>query len=208
MNSLNNTNILEQKSWILKKYLLFLRKILKSLIKEIRIKNNDIEIKTTPNNLRALLYILRNHTLCQYKQLIDLACCDVPGKKNRFSISYILYSLRYNARIIIVVKTNEVLALPSVTSLFNSANWLEREVWDLYGIFFDWHPDLRRILTDYGFSGHPLRKDFPLTGFIEVYYNDSKKRLRYEPVELAQEYRTFTLQNPWIQNYHKIMTKK
>jgi NADH/F420H2 dehydrogenase subunit C len=204
----NLFNLIEQKNWFLKKYVHFLQTIFKTLIKEIRIKNNDIEIKTTPNNLCALLYLLQKHTLCQYTQLVDLACCDVPGKKNRFSVSYLLHSVRYNVRLTIIVKTNEVLPLPSVIPFFNSANWLEREVWDLYGIFFDSHPDLRRILTDYGFNGHPLRKDFPLTGFVEVYYNDSKKRLRYEPVELAQEYRTFTLQSPWIQNYQMFMMKK
>ena len=192
-----------QKKFFLKKYVLYLKIILKSVIKEIRFKNNDIEIKTTPNNIRAILYFLQNHTLCQYKQLIDIACSDVLGKERRFSINYLLLSLRYNARLNIVIKTNEVLSLPSITMIYRSANWLEREVWDLYGVFFDSHPDLRRILTDYGFSGHPLRKDFPLTGFLEVYYNDSTKRLSYEPVELAQEYRVFTLQSPWVRNYQQ-----
>ena len=200
--------LLNKKNWLIKKYVLFLKKLLKNLIKEIRIKNNDIEVKTTPSNLRALLYIFKNHSLFQYKQLIDIACYDFPGKKHRFSVTYILYSLKYNNRLIVVVKTNEVIPLPSITSIFSSGDWLEREIWDLYGVFFDAHPDLRRILTDYGFNGHPLRKDFPLTGFIEIYYNDSKKRLRYEPVELAQEYRTFTLQSPWIENYQKFMDNK
>ena len=199
-----NKKIMAQKKFFLKKYVLFLKTILKTVIKTIRLKNNDIEIKTTPNNMRALFYFLRNHSLCQYKQLIDIACSDVPGKKRRFSVNYLLLSLRYNVRLNIVVKTNEVLSLPSITTIYRSANWLEREVWDLYGVFFDFHPDLRRILTDYGFSGHPLRKDFPLTGFVEVYYNDSTKRLSYEPVELAQEYRTFTLQSPWIRNYQHL----
>jgi NADH dehydrogenase (ubiquinone) Fe-S protein 3 len=197
--------ILKQKRWFLRKYAIFLKKVLASIIKEIRIKNTDIEIKTSPNNLRALLYFLQKHTLCQYKQLIEIACSDVPGKTRRFSVTYLLHSIRYNARILVVVKTNEVSPLPSVTALYRSANWLEREVWDLYGIFFESHPDLRRILTDYGFNGHPLRKDFPLTGFLEVYYNDSTKRLSYESVELAQEYRVFTLQSPWIQNYQKLL---
>ena len=199
------TKLLKQKNFFLKKYVLSLKTILKTVIKGIRLKNNDIEIKTTPNNLRALLYFLQKHTLCQYKQLIDIACADVPGKIRRFTVSYLLLSLRYNARLTIVVKTNEVSPLPSIITLYRSANWLEREVWDLYGVFFDLHPDLRRILTDYGFNGHPLRKDFPLTGFLEVYYNDSTKRLSYEPVELAQEYRTFTLQSPWNKNYQKEM---
>ena len=201
---LSKTKFLNQKTFFSKKYVLFLKTILKTVVKEIRIKNHDIEIKTTPNNLCALLYFLQNHTLCQYKQLVDMACSDIPGKTHRFSVNYILLSLRYNTRLTVVVKTNEVSPLPSVTVLYRSANWLEREVWDLYGVFFDLHPDLRRILTDYGFSGHPLRKDFPLTGFLEVYYNDSTKRLSYEPVELAQEYRTFTLQSPWKSNYQKL----
>ena len=202
-----NTQLILQKKWFIKKYSLSLKKVLRTLVKEIRIKNNDIEIKTTANNLRALLYFLQNHTLCQYKQLVEIACSDLPGKKRRFSLAYVLYSLRYNAYLTVVVQTNEVLSLPSVTPIYSSAGWLEREVWDLFGIFFENHPDLRRILTDYGFSGHPLRKDFPLTGFLEVYYNDSTKRMSYEPVELAQEYRTFTLQSPWIQNYQKLMSK-
>jgi NADH/F420H2 dehydrogenase subunit C len=199
------TKLLKQKNFFLKKYVLSLKTILKTIVKGVRLKNNDIEIKTTPNNLRALLYFLQKHTLCQYKQLVDIACVDVPGKIRRFTVNYLLLSLRYNTRLTVVVKTNEVSPLPSLITLYRSANWLEREVWDLYGVFFDLHPDLRRILTDYGFNGHPLRKDFPLTGFLEVYYNDSTKRLSYEPVELAQEYRTFTLQSPWNQNYQKEM---
>ena len=114
--------IMAQKNFFLKKYVLYLRNILKSVIKEIRFKNNDIEIKTTPNNIRAILYFLQNHTLCQYKQLIDIACSDVLGKERRFSINYLLLSLRYNARINIVIKTNEVLSLPSVTMIYRSAN--------------------------------------------------------------------------------------
>src|ERR1700744_2720652 len=112
------SKLIKQKNFFLKKYVLFLKIILKTVIKEIRLKNNDIEIKTTPNNLRALLYFLQNHTLCQYKQLVDIACSDVPGKRRRFSVSYLLHSLRYNTRIHVIVKTNEVLPLPSVTFLY------------------------------------------------------------------------------------------
>jgi NADH-quinone oxidoreductase subunit C len=200
-------SLILQKKWFIKQYVVFLKLVLRTLIKEVRIKNNDVEIKTTSNNLRALFYFLQNHSLCQYKQLVEIACSDLPGKKRRFSLAYILFSFRYNTYLTIVVQTNEVLSIPSVTPIYSSAGWLEREVWDLFGIFFENHPDLRRILTDYGFSGHPLRKDFPLTGFLEVYYNDSTKRMSYEPIELAQEYRTFTLQSPWIQNYQKLMIK-
>ena len=194
--------------WFLKAYVLFLRTVLRNLIKEIRLFNNDIEIKTTPNNLRSLLYFLQNHTLCKYKQLNDVICSDHPGKKRRFSVAYLLFSWHYNSYMTVIVQTNEVLPIPSVTPIFAGAGWLEREVWDLFGIFFEEHPDLRRILTDYGFSGHPLRKDFPLTGFLEVYYNDSTKRMNYEPVELSQEYRSFHLQSPWIENYQKLSSKQ
>ena len=192
------------RKWFIKKYILFLRTVLRKLIKEVRLTNNDIEIKTTANNLRSVLFFLKNHTLCKYKQLSELSCSDRPGKKRRFSLTYVLCSLHYNTYIAVVVQTNEVWPIPSATPVFSGAGWLEREVWDLFGIFFEEHPDLRRILTDYGFSGHPLRKDFPLTGFLEVYYNDSTKRMNYETVELAQEYRSFVLQSPWIQNYQNL----
>jgi NADH dehydrogenase (ubiquinone) Fe-S protein 3 len=188
--------IVKQKQYLLRQYANYLFSLLGSMTKEIRVSNNDIEIKTTSNNLRSLLFFLKCHTLAQYKQLIDIACSDVPGKTYRFTITYLLHSLVYNARVMITVKTNEVISLPSIIQLYESAGWLEREVYDLFGIFFHEHTDLRRILTDYGFSGHPLRKDFPLTGFIEIYYNDSTKRMAYEKPELAQEFRTFTIQNP------------
>ena len=204
----NNKNLSNQKIWLLKSYTQQLSILTGSLIKEIKIKNNNIEIKTTPNKLRSLLSFLKKHTLCQYQQLVDIACSDVPGKKYRFSVSYLLHSILYNARIVVTVKTNEVIPLPSVTQLFESAGWLEREVYDLYGVFFYDHTDLRRILTDYGFSGYPLRKDFPLTGFIEIYYNDSTKRMAYEKVELAQEYRVFSLLNPWVPAYYHNIKKK
>ena len=195
------------RKWFSKKYIFFLKTILKKTVKEISFNKNKIEIKTTPTNLRAVLFCLKTHSLCKYEQLVDMICSDSPGKKLRFSIAYVLYSLKYNSYITIIVQTNEVWPLPSITRIFSAAGWLEREVWDLFGIFFKEHPDLRRILTDYGFSGHPLRKDFPLSGFLEVYYNDSTKRMSYEPVELAQEYRSFALQSPWIQNYKKITLK-
>lgn len=196
--------LIDTRRYLTKKYISFLCRILRNLIKEVRIINNDLEIKTTPNNVRSVLYFLKNHTLCKYKQINDIVCSDHPGKKRRFSVVYVLYSLHYNAYITVVVQTNEVLPIPSVTPIFSGAGWLEREIWDLFGIFFEDHPDLRRILTDYGFNGHPLRKDFPLTGFLEIYYNDSTKRMNYEPVELSQEYRSFILQSPWIQNYKKL----
>jgi NADH:ubiquinone oxidoreductase subunit C len=123
---------------------------------------------------------------------------DFLTKNYRFSVVYDLLSLTYNSRLRLKVFTNELQSLPSSVKIFINANWWEREIWDLYGIYFDQHPDLRRILTDYGFEGHPLRKDFPLSGYIEVRYDDNKKRIVVEPLELTQEARSFTFESPWI----------
>jgi NADH dehydrogenase (ubiquinone) Fe-S protein 3 len=123
---------------------------------------------------------------------------DFLTKNYRFSVVYDLLSLTYNSRLRLKVFTNELQSLPSSVNIFINANWWEREIWDLYGIYFDQHPDLRRILTDYGFEGHPLRKDFPLSGYIEVRYDDNKKRIVVEPLELTQEARFFTFESPWI----------
>lgn len=191
----------EQRKWLQKKQVDYFCLVLGTLSKQIRIKNNEIEIQTTFNNLCSVLTFLQKHTLSQYKQLVDIAAVDQPGKYYRFSVTYLLFSQRYNSRIKVTVQTDEIIPLPSVTSIFNSANWLEREVWDLYGIFFSNHPDLRRILSDYGFSGHSLRKEFPITGFVETYYDDSSKQIIYEKIGLAQEFRTYTLQNPWIKTF-------
>lgn len=185
--------ILVQIDWFSKSYAKFLKNIGFSTIKKIFILKTNIVIKTSNNRLVTILLFLKNHSLCLYKQLIDIAAEDTPKHKNRFRLNYILSSILYNHRVIVSLNTNELTYLPSVTKIFSSAGWLEREVWDLYGIFFTGNTDLRRILTDYGFSGHPLRKDFPLTGFHEIYYSLEKKRILTEPVELAQEYRIFTL---------------
>ncbi len=187
-------NLRKQNNFFSNNYTKRLTKNLGTMCKEIIIKKKDIEIKTTPENLLGLLYFLKNNTLCLYTQLSEIACIDRPKNKLRFTVIYNLYSVHYTSRLYISIQTNEVNSIPSTTDIFASAGWLEREVWDLFGIFFSGHPDLRRILTDYGFQGHPLRKDFPLTGFFEIYYNDSTKRLTYEPVELTQEYRIFTFQ--------------
>lgn len=168
-----------------------LSKSLLNLIIDIRVTNMMLHIKTTPNNLKCVLYYLQNHSLFLFKQLQQITCVDRPDKKLRFTVTYTLYSVKYSANILVTVQLPIEEPLSSVTQLYESANWLEREVWDLFGIFFVDHPNLRRILTDYGFQGHPLRKDFPLTGFIEIYYNDSTKRLSYEPVELSQETRAW-----------------
>lgn len=168
-----------------------LNKSLSKLLVNVRVTHNILNIKTTPNNLKAVLYYLQNHSLFLFKQLQEITCIDRPDKDLRFTVTYTLYSVKYSTNILVTVQLPIEEALPSVTQIYESADWLEREVWDLFGIFFTDHQDLRRILTDYGFQGHPLRKDFPLTGFTELYYNDSTKRLSYEPVELSQETRVW-----------------
>lgn len=143
------------------------------------------------------LKLLRDDVNCQFKQLMDVCGVDWPEDAERFEVVYNLLSLTHNRRIRVKVRTDETTPVPTVTGIFSSANWWEREVWDLYGIYFDGHPDLRRIMTDYGFEGHPLRKDFPLTGYVEVRYDDEQKRIVYEPVKLTQEFRSFDFLSPW-----------
>ena len=149
--------------------------------------------------VKSLLSVLRH--LCdkdqQYTILIDITAVDYPERPERFDVVYNLLSIRQNARLRVKVAVSEDQIVPSATGLFSTAGWLEREVWDMYGIPFSGHPDLRRILTDYGFEGHPLRKDFPLTGYVEVRYDEEKKRVVYEPVTLTQDFRRFDFLSPW-----------
>jgi NADH-quinone oxidoreductase subunit C len=147
--------------------------------------------------IARVLTFLRDDVNCQFKQLMDVCGVDYPGRPERFEVVYNLLSLTHNRRIRIKVWTDEHSAVPTVTGVFNSAGWWERETYDLYGIWFREHPDLRRILTDYGFDGHPLRKDFPLTGYVEVRYDDELKRIVYEPVKLTQDFRNFDFLSPW-----------
>ncbi|MEE8534815.1 MAG: NADH-quinone oxidoreductase subunit C [Kiloniellales bacterium] len=144
-----------------------------------------------------VLGFLRDDQNCQFKQLVDLTAVDFPERAARFEVVYNLLSPRHNQRIRVKLAADEETPVPSVCTVFNSALWYEREAWDMYGIFFSDHPDLRRLLTDYGFEGHPLRKDFPLTGYVEVRYDDDQKRVVYEPVNLVQEFRTFDYESPW-----------
>ena len=144
-----------------------------------------------------VLTFLRDDEACLFKVLIDVCGVDYPDRPERFEVVYNLLSLRHNRRIRVKVATDEASPVPSVTPVFSAANWFEREAWDLYGIFFADHPDLRRILTDYGFEGHPLRKDFPLTGYVEVRYDPEQRRVVYEPVKLTQEFRSFDFMSPW-----------
>jgi NADH-quinone oxidoreductase subunit C len=144
-----------------------------------------------------VLTFLRDDVNCQFKLLVDICGVDYPDREERFDVVYNLLSLTQNNRIRIKVTAGEDVPVPSATAVFSCANWWEREAWDLFGIPFADHPDLRRILTDYGFEGHPLRKDFPLTGYVEVRYDDALKRVVYEPVKLTQDFRTFDFLSPW-----------
>jgi NADH/F420H2 dehydrogenase subunit C len=163
------------------------------------IYNKELSIFIPANKILSILFFLKYHTNCQYKVLSDLCAVDYLNRKKRFNIVYNLLSIQLNNRIRIKVSVNEWEPIDSIITIYQAASWWEREVWDMFGIFFMKHPDLRRILTDYGFEGHPLRKDFPLTGFLEVYYNEVKKRIVYEPINLAQEYRLFEFNSPWNQ---------
>jgi NADH-quinone oxidoreductase subunit C len=149
-----------------------------------------------PSIVRVLTF-LRDDTNCQFTQLMDICGVDYPSREERFEVVYNLLSMRHNQRVRVKLTTDEDTPVLSVTGLFSSAGWFEREAWDMYGIFFSDHPDLRRILTDYGFEGHPLRKDFPLTGFVELRYDDEQKRVVYEPVRLTQDFRSFDFLSPW-----------
>jgi len=181
-------------------YLDYLLKIIPKYLSEsisIKLINNTIHIKIDPNHLLLVINFLKNHYMTQYKTLIAITAADFLKEKKRFKIFYFLLSYKLNNRLILSLNTTDRLPIQSITSFYKGANWYEREVWDLFGIFFVNHPDLRRILTDYGFEGFPFRKDFPQTGFVEIRYDDEKKYVLYEAVELAQEYRFFKYINPW-----------
>uniref|UniRef100_UPI00193A55F3 NADH dehydrogenase [ubiquinone] iron-sulfur protein 3, mitochondrial-like n=1 Tax=Styela clava TaxID=7725 RepID=UPI00193A55F3 len=158
---------------------------------------NELEVMVHPDGILTTMSFLKNNTLCQFESLADLCGNDIPTRVYRFEIVYNLLSLRYNQRIRVKTYTDELTPVDSVCSVYRAANWYEREAWDMYGILFRNHPDLRRILTDYGFDGHPLRKDFPLSGYHEVRWDDEAVRVVRDPVELAQEFRKFDLNSPW-----------
>ena len=157
----------------------------------------ELTIVAQASRIVDLLTTLRDNANYRFIQLIDLCGADYPERERRFDVVYHLLSLKLNARVRVKVMTDEDTPVPSVVGVFPNADWYEREAFDMYGIFFDGHPDLRRILTDYGFHGHPLRKDFPMTGYVEVRYDEALKRVVYEPVKLAQEYRDFDFLSPW-----------
>ncbi len=166
-------------------------------VERYEIATRQLVLWTTPDSLLRLLSFLRDDPNCLFKQLVDVTATDHPANEQRFEVVYNLLSLTQNERIRVKLVTDEDTPVPSAVAVFNSANWFEREVWDMYGVFFSDHPDLRRILTDYGFEGHPLRKDFPLTGYVELRYDEDLKRVVYEPVKLVQEFRSFDFTSPW-----------
>ena len=157
----------------------------------------DDHLRIDENNLSEVILFLKTNAKTKFRQLIDITAVDFPEKEIRFKLVYLLLSHEFNQRLIIEMEIKEKEIVSSITSIFPSANWMEREVFDMYGIDFKDHPDLRRILTDYGFEGHPLRKDFPLTGHNEVRYSQENKKVIYEPVKLEQNYRNFDYESPW-----------
>jgi NADH-quinone oxidoreductase subunit C len=157
----------------------------------------ELTLSVEPVDIVGVMNFLRRDVQCQFISIIDICGVDYPSRAKRFDVVYHLLSPRQNQRIRVKVMADEDTLVPSVTEVFPGADWFEREAYDLYGILFSGHPDLRRILTDYGFEGHPLRKDFPLTGFVQVRYDDEVKRVVYEPVELRQEFRNFDFLSPW-----------
>jgi len=161
------------------------------------VTHGELNLDVTPSNVEGLVEFLKTDSTCQFSTLVDITGVDYPGRAKRFDVVYHLLSMYQNQRLRLRVSIREDQMVPSVISVHPSANWFEREVFDMFGILFSGHPDLRRILTDYGFRGYPLRKDFPTTGYTEVRYDEAQKRVVYEPVSLVQEYRQFDFMSPW-----------
>ena len=179
---------------ILEKYI---NSELSSKIHNSVINNDELLIEVRENDLTEVVQFIKSNEKLKFRQLIDIAGVDYPEKEKRFNLIYLFLSHENNSRLKLLVKFETSQTINSITKIFPSANWMEREVFDMYGIKFKNHPDLRRILTDYGFKGHPLRKDFPLTGFNEVRYSEKEKKVVYEPVKLEQNYRNFDFESPW-----------
>ncbi len=190
----NNNDI----NWYFVYYIILM---LNKYILKLKLKKGEYHIYLRDyNDLEKVMFFFKKNMNCQFKILIDICGIDyIHNKKNRFEINYNLLSIKYWTRIHIKIQVNEFVAIPSIIKIYKNANWYEREVWDMFGIFFKNHKDLRRILTDYGFEGFPLRKDFPQTGYIELRYNNDYKHLIYEPLELSQDFRNFDFISPWNQ---------
>lgn len=171
--------------------------VLADQVIEASVAHGELIITARAEQIIKVVTFLRDDPQCLFKVMVDICGIDFPERPKRFEVVYNFLSLVHNQRVRVKVDADDQTPVPSITSLHNSANWFEREVWDMYGVMFDDHPDLRRLLTDYGFEGHPLRKDFPLTGFVEVRYDDERKRVVYDPVKLPQEFRKFDFLSPW-----------
>ncbi len=162
-----------------------------------KIAHGELTLTVARGQITNVLKVLRDDARCRFEVLIDVCGVDYPARENRFDVVYHLLSPRTNQRIRVKLETNDSEPVPTATGVFSAAEWYEREAYDMYGILFSGHPDLRRLLTDYGFQGHPLRKDFPLTGYVEVRWDEEQKRVVYEPVKLNQEFRNFNFESPW-----------
>ena len=174
-----------------------LRKLLDADLQDAAVVQDQIVLRIPASSIQQVLAALRDDKYAAFNQLSDLTAVDYPERPERFELVYQLLSMRNNMRLRLLAAVGEEQAVPSATTVYSAANWAEREVWDMFGIFFAGHPDLRRLLTDYGFEGHPLRKDFPLTGHVEVRYDDTLRRVVNEPVSLVQEFRDFDFLSPW-----------
>lgn len=205
MSKINNFKLKLRKSRLLKNYndinwdfVYYIITLLGRYLKKVKLSRGEIYIYLKDfTYLENILYFFKNNLMCQFKLLIDICGIDFIHSKERFEINYNLLSIKYSSRLHVKINVNEFIAVPSILKIFRNANWYEREVWDMFGIFFKNHVDLRRILTDYGFEGFPLRKDFPQTGYLELRYNNDYKHLSYEPVELSQDFRVFEFLSPW-----------
>jgi NADH/F420H2 dehydrogenase subunit C len=160
-------------------------------------RTGEVTLSVSSDSILPLFSYLKNHTNLQMKILIDITAVDFPTREKRFEVVYHLLSVQYNTRLRVKTSVDEMTSLPSIENIYKTAGWFEREIWDMFGIFFSNHSDLRRILTDYGFEGHPLRKDFPLSGSLEARYDESEKRVLLEPIEMPQDFRFFEFANPW-----------
>ena len=166
-------------------------------VTEATVEHGELTVCAHGKDIVKVLSFLRDDSSCQFRLLMDICGVDYPERAARFDVVYGLLSLKHNQRVRVKVANDGSATIPSATGVYRAAGWYEREAWDLYGIFFSSHPDLRRLLTDYGFEGHPLRKDFPLTGHVEMRYDEEAKRVVYEPVSLTQEFRRFDFMSPW-----------
>ena len=199
MNRANLRNVKREKNNVCMKpsFAHVLASVVPQWLQSVQMVRNELVCVIMPKYVVPFLTFLKLHSNAQFKMLIDVTAVDYPSRTHRFEVVYQLLSVQYNARIRVKTLVDELTPVESVTPVFAAANWFERETWDMFGICFLNHPDLRRILTDYGFEGHPLRKDFPVSGYVEFRYDDSKKRVISEPVELAQEFRYFDFASPW-----------